>query len=447
MEEIDLNKKVKIRFNQALKKQRLSITEDAKWNTSLSHKRFDLLISKNGYPFVIIEIKNNLKNTVQSQIAQEYIRSALAITNAEIGIITDNQQFYYCEKDTNFSKCSFNKIIARITSYKLNNISSHEKEKIINIFNESAHRYLPDNQDILRLVNEIQSNYIKFDNSSRTFSFIDNKDRSFENQLFSSLLGKFNIKKVCRYTSFHSTFNMIQNLSFPMSGLAGMNDKSEVDYVERYLDTNINSLPITKRKKDYFINSNNKYITSCSKYDKQDNLTFWRLYGDEAKGTCLIFDVDPTKLNNNILLNKVSYADKKGQHNELNFLKYIQERTVEETSYPFKFNKLNYWKHFFKPYDYQDEEEIRLIVINDENYKIKTEWVLTHSHSIINPMIFLDIKDNNFPLILQKIILGPKCPEKELNCIQLKEMIRKIGNSITHLEKLNVECSKIENYR
>ena len=187
---------------------------------------------------------------------------------------------------------------------------------------------------------------------------------------------------------------------------------------------------------------------------EKDDLTLWRLYSDDAKGVCLTFDIKYENLNNHVLLQKVKYANKNGQHKELNFLKQIKLDVENKTGFPFDFRKLGYWKHFFKPYDYSIEEEVRLLIIdNDSLPKIKSDWVMTYTHSIINPIMDFRLNSKLFPIQLREITLGPKCPEQETNYVQLQEMIRRKKREISDkkydskLNTLKVELSEIKHYR
>jgi hypothetical protein len=237
-----------------------------------------------------------------------------------------------------------------------------------------------------------------------------------------------------------------------MNGLVGMNDKSEVNYVETYL--NGVEKPLIKEHHNTIIAINNKYITSCSKVARKDDLTLWRLYSDDATGVCLVFDVKRNNLNNHVLLQKVKYANEEGKHKELDFLKQIKEDVESITGYKFEFRKIGYWKHFFKPYHYSIEEEVRLLIIDDNSLiKIKSDLVLTFSHSIINPIIDFRLNSKSFPIQLKEILLGPKCPEQETNLVQIQEMIRRKKREIveksfdSNLTNLKVELSKIKHYR
>ena len=109
-----------------------------------------------------------------------------------------------------------------------------------------------------------------------------------------------------------------------------------------------------------------------------------------------------------------------------------------------KFTQLSAWKHFFKPFDYNVEKEIRLIFFDDEkkdNGVINHEWIKTWSHSIIIPIVDFKLNSPNFPLQLKEILLGPKMPERDTNKSQLEGLISQKGYTIT------VKKSVIDNYR
>ena len=168
----------------------------------------------------------------------------------------------------------------------------------------------------------------------------------------------------------------------------------------------------------------------------------WRLYAEDSKGVCLTFNTIKDNLSDHVLLQKVKYADANGNRPELEFLKAILDSIVFKTGFPFRFRKLGIWKHFFKAYEYSIEDEIRLMVIDDQTIAtINSGWVLTHTHSILNPFIDFLLNDSKFPIRLNEIMLGPKCPEQEINKVQIEEMIRRIKRKI----KINNENSNLSN--
>lgn len=446
------------RFKEALLNTDLLIKAQDRWKTPLLIRYFDVVLYKGTYPLAIIEVKADLQQKIQLARATDQVRSAMTITNARFGIITDNTRFYFIDRsnfETDFVVSSFNEIIKKVISPNKIKILKRDKELVLKLVIESANRHLGENKDFLEFVNNKPFlNRIEFDQNSNTFCLSDDEGgiSAFENQFFIKMFGEFKETKICRYTSLKSIYDMLNNISFRMSGLVGMNDKSEVNYVENYI--NGADKPLIKEHYNTIIALNNRYITSCTTIGRKDDLTLWRLYSEDAKGVCLVYNVKEENLNNNILLQKVKYADENGKHKELDFLKQIKDDVENRTGFKFEFKKIGYWKHFFKAFDYAIEDEIRLLIIdNDSLSKIKTDWVMTYTHSIFNPIIDFKLNSKSFPIQLNEIVLGPKCPEQETNFVQIQEMIRRKKREITskdydsNLNNLKVELSSIKHYR
>ncbi|WP_299823676.1 DUF2971 domain-containing protein [uncultured Pontibacter sp.] len=456
----ELEEIVTRRLEDSLKGTSLEIRLHDRWEVSKVRRYFDIVIYKNIHPLAVIEVKGTpfLADAIQQ------LRSALALTNARFGIATDGETFYLYdrnEKDLVFKVVPYDEIISRLTNPEKIRSIEEVKYEIHNIIIQAANAHLQDNSEFISFLNNKGFiNKIIFNDASNTYRFYDDITgiNSIENQFFNKMFGEFEATQICRYTSLKTIFDMLNFLSFRMSGLVGMNDKSEVNYVDSYLSKDSDMLsvekPLTKEHHSTITALNKRYITSCSNIERMDDLTLWRLYSDDAKGVCLIFDVKKSNLNQYVLLQKVKYADADGKHKELDFLKNIQKEVESRTGFKFEFRKLSHWKHFFKAHDYKVEEEVRLLIIdNDALDKIKTDWVMTYSHSIFNPIIDFRLNSKSFPIHLSKILLGPKCPEQESNFVQIQEMIRRkkreteIEGDSLKLDKLKVEFSKIKHYR
>ena len=319
------------RFKEALTQTTLDVRQQDSWDTNLLKRRFDIVIYKNVHPLVVIEVKNSLINKNLLARATDQVRSALSITNSRFGIATDNETFYFYDrnnKDLDFIHLSFDEIINRIINPEKVTIAKKNREDIWNAIVESANRHLKDNVEFLSFIKSKSFlNRVQFDQNSNSYYFSDSDGgiTSFENQFFNKMFGEFKDTQICRYTGLNTIFDMLSYLSFRMSGLVGMNDKSEVNYVENYLTRDNSNIgvekPLIKEHHNTIIALNNRYITSCSKIQRKDDLTLWRLYADDAKGVCLVFNVKKKNLNNHVLIQKVKYADAKGNHKELDFLK------------------------------------------------------------------------------------------------------------------------------
>ncbi|PZR18280.1 MAG: hypothetical protein DI539_16275 [Flavobacterium psychrophilum] len=429
-----------------------------KWETALLRREFDLVIYKGSNPLAVVEVKGSFTNKNILARATDQVRSALTITSARFGIATDSITFYFYDRENfeaDFVAMSFDDIVLRLVDVKHINITERDKEKVAEIISEVIQRQMSERNELNDLLdNRSLISNIDFDQNSNSFYFLS-KDagiNSFENQFFMRMFGQFTEKTICRYTTMNTIFSMLNYLSFRMNGLVGMNDKSEVNYVESYLAGN--EKPLSKQHHSSITAINNRYITSCTTIANKDNLTLWRLYADDSRGVCLVFNTVDTNLNSHVLLQKVKYADKDGKHTELELLKEIRRQVVELTGFPFEFKNLGYWKHFFKPYEYSIEDEVRLLIIDDPSIpSIKKDWVLTYTHSIVNPIIDFQLNGSRFPLHLKEVLLGPKCPEQETNKVQLEELVRRKRNEITSknidadLKDLKVEMSGIKHYR
>lgn len=454
----EIEKLVFNRFQEQLITTDLTMRREDKWQTALLTRFFDIVIYKGSIPLAVIEVKSRLENKNLLARATDQVRSALTITNARFGIVTDNESFYIYDrskKEEDFVSLPFETIVSRLIKVEKIKIERKDREQVLQIILKAAEKHLSNNQELFNIINSKSFlSRIQFDSENNTYHFTGDDDgiSSFENQFFIKLLGEFKEKQICRYTTLKTVFEMINFISFRMSGIVGMNDKSEVNYVETYL--NGVERPLIKEHHNRISALNNRYITSCSEISRKDDLTLWRLYSDDAKGVCLVFDVKRNNLSKHVLLQKVKYAEKDGTHRELDFLKQIKDDVESITGFKFEFRKIGYWKHFFKPYDYSIEQEVRLLIIDNETLvKIKTDWVLTFSHSIANPIIDFQLNSKLFPIQMKEIILGPKCPEQETNLVQLQEMIRRKRREVidkafdSNIQDLKVELSAIKHYR
>ena len=267
-----------------------------------------------------------------------------------------------------------------------------------------------------------------------------------ENKFFLQLLGEISIgQNLTKYTSSRSLDYICGYNQQSMTSLVGMNDSEECLYASHYME---------QRGYDRLLSDSEDiqygtmaYITSFT--DKEDDLTMWRLYGDDAKGIALNFCLN-NDLSNNFYLAHVSYAKEDKQHPELELLLKMMEITIGECKFCFK--NLYLWRFFFKPYDYKIEDEIRLLYFVDKNSK-KTTWIKSAS-GIYTPIIKFPIVDETcdmeespllYPLTLSKVTLGPQFVEAEKNRETISQMFKtRFGWTQSEFQ---VVISSISNYK
>lgn len=267
--------------------------------------------------------------------------------------------------------------------------------------------------------------------------------KEFEDQIFAYLLKIDNsIGRVCRYTSFNSTIRMIREKKISLCSIVCMNDKSECYYVDQYL-FNRQPQPLSELPYDTVKQLNTNFILSCSEIKMRDDLTMWRMYGCEATGVCMVLSVDKSIFKNDFILAPVSYARSNGKHPELDFINNLLHAELKH--FRVSLRTLDVWKHFFKPAEYASENEIRLLNVNKKLSSYK--WVQT-GDPILTPVVEFDIDNGKqclFPLLLEELMLGPKCKEKETNNPQLRYYIESQGLKVSPAFKVTI--SSIDNYR
>jgi hypothetical protein len=166
----------------------------------------------------------------------------------------------------------------------------------------------------------------------------------------------------------------------------------------------------------------NVYI-GCFSLD-DDNLAMWRTqYGDDGEGCCAVFSKsffyggkNPYDLGSNseyaqtIKLYKVHYSSDENIVVKLllNDISKLIEKHSKKIMDDSKFRQnaysiLNEIRYFFKHDAYNHEKEIRLVLTADN---AANKPYLDKGNNII-PKLYMNV---NNPIILTKIILGPKVP-------------------------------------
>ena len=270
----------------------------------------------------------------------------------------------------------------------------------------------------------------------------------FEFRFFDVLLPSLNPKtKFYRYGSLQLCFYLAKDKTMTLSGLSGMNDISEINYVESYLE--LTPTPNQLHSISYLNNLNSKFIMSASTLE--DDLNQWRLYGNDSTGVCLELEMKDCNINN-FYVKAISYGKRRSnkssngevihenRHFELDILRAFQNAIYKLYNFTFVFKSFDIWKHFFKSYEYEVEREIRVLYIKtDEDNNAKLDWVLTHSHNILNPVLFFQYQ--NLPFKINKVLFGSKAPEVNVNIQQFEYLTQSKGINITFSK------SQIKNYR
>lgn len=302
-------------------------------------------------------------------------------------------------------------------------------------FSVSKHQNVKFKKRVLKVIDEWEKNTTHYKLIRANHCNFQLKKNE-EDKLYMSILGSCNKTKLYRYLSNKPLEYLLKEGSHAMSSIVCMNDRSECFYADDYIslkkdneDSSID-LSVSLNYKDF--------ITSLS-YCKPDNLTMWRLYGDDAKGVAFEYDMSEMKLSDEFYLAPVSYPDDDGIHLELDFIKYLFNENKYDGLH-FVSARWYVWQRFFKPLGFKVEEEVRLLYSPKESPK-NIEWVF--ANGVFSPISKLSLKDATckYPLELKYIWLGTKYPDSKFNEILIKEHLKELGLDI------DVKTSTIDYYR
>ena len=91
----------------------------------------------------------------------------------------------------------------------------------------------------------------------------------------------------------------------------------------------------------------------------------------------------------------------------------------------FELRSLGKWSHFFKPKEYEIENEARVLFQQPDNQSDGKKWLITSDYSIINPYCEFELFNESTPFVLKlkEIIIGFNCPQSETNKMQLNALL------------------------
>lgn len=208
-----------------------------------------------------------------------------------------------------------------------------------------------------------------------------------------------------KYMSLSTLVEILKTGNLRMFSPSAMNDREEI---KPNLDSTQN--PDFVMEHSRFYKANHRFITSFTSL--VDDLTMWRLYGDDAKGVCVLFRPNFDKMKEYYYLHSTEYE---GENSIL--ARDIKSIDNELAKYGIKFSFLSYnriWQYFMKPKAFSVEEETRFMISCQE-----TDWTIG-TNGVITTYFDLPINVDDSPLTITQIILGPNIKECNTNMHQLQ---------------------------
>ena len=376
------------------------------------------------------------------QFRESYI-SRFQRVGLRYGIIyygNDQKIYFWVKGKYGFEEFDFNDMVIAIKGNQECG-KRPTTDDIVKEFGEFIPEGLNDKKDD---ISRLFADNIEYDEKSASMWL----NRKAEDDLFRLLLqGKGNeyenvcgSKHVCRYTTLNSLFNTMKDGNHVMCSITCMNDKGETSYADKYVG--YESFAISSKS----IEENNEcfILSFCDK--EPDDLTMWRLYGNDGKGVCLEYDVNCSKIDEEeFFLAPVSYGESMKEHPSLDLIKRI--RLWNKCGWRFELKRWYIWKHFFKSYLFKDENEVRLLFVWNEDNCDTVEWIMDSTNSIVSRICKFPIDNDRLPLTLTRVIIGPKCPEQASHVDQFNYMNRQLKIVPDTFLKPAVISSKIEDYR
>lgn len=386
---------------------------------SIIKERFDIVIMKDGSPLAVLECRSRLES-IQVSTHQDWLVERFKKVGVQYGILYfGRKESFYLYSRQKYGLTELTTFDDLISAIKCNH--TFGEKPFVDEVAADILSCVPD--DLSEVDIDIHSKLdslftddnICFDNENGEVSFLAN----IEDEFFRLLLPQGKSTYLCRYTTLNSLFLTLKDKTNCMCSLTCMNDKGEISYADKYIHYGVYAYS------HQAIDENNDcFILSCCNVDKKDDLTMWRLYGDQGKGVCLEYEIDISQIDNSkFFLAPVSYGTKKNKHPQLDFIQNINHWVKD--GWRFRFYRWYIWKHFFKSYLFKDEHEYRLLFIPTENDDQKLRWIMDSTNSIVSRIAIFVMEQDAFPLNLKSVLIGPKCPEQESNVDQLEFMNRK----------------------
>lgn len=409
----------------------------------------DILVRNNNTSLIAVEIKESLQDSNKAK--KQLMHAIDGLVVPFVMIFSSKEIHYLCNKSHLGGKWT------KVDIIDLGKIVSHLSgilSELLSGFIEKSPKEEIQRKEVedkwLSLLQECE-----FDTKEKIKEFIQKGDWSiesddlnftlsenFEDEFFKILITEYKKDALCRFTSMSSLFRTINEKRQSMCCIVCMNDKSEINYVSNRYASFKNHL----KNDDY----NRYYILSCCDVDRTDDLTMLRLYADDAKGVCIEYSIDNEKgsYSSDFYLGCVSYSNMQDYNPKLFLLDQLLTTPVGGKY--LKLNHLNIWQHFFKPYEFRDEQEVRLLLFDNPNTTrqndFEKKWILNNEYGIVSPIVVFDL--GKFPLIIKGITLGPKNHEAEINVKQIQYLINEQRiKVIKNKNKILVKESKIDCYR
>lgn len=403
----------------------------------------DFVITKDEVIIALVEV---MSSTIVNEGVYYRLANIARIFSCAFGIIYcyDTEKFLILDVREDNSKDAPYKLISSLDDFKTILYDNTSVKPTNEDWKNAIQKLIDEAKDLrytdagLKALEMLQNLQVEFDQVTKRCCV---KNKNNEHNFFKTILKSYEEEYICRYMTYGSLERILREKKQSVCSIVCMNDETECYYADDYV-TNHGDEKVKDALLMNYEELNDCQISSCTDIMMADNLSMWRLYGNDATGVCLKFKVRKDLLDVKLFyLYHVSYADEDNKHKELDLIARLRDLKIRE--YSFEFKTWYIWKHFFKPVYYKDEKEVRLLYFKQDGDQLK--WI--NAGSIMAPVIEFGIEQgkNEYPLVLSEIMLGPKFPEAKTNAVQIGYWKQMQG--IEEEDSCLVVQSKIQGYR
>ncbi len=394
-----------------------------------------------GKPLAVFEIKKYPQAwTVHKQLDFSLTRS-FDVQGIRYSVLTDGDDFYmWSQENREYLKTDFDTVLDTIKNGLpvLGNVPA--TDEINRAITEAAIKVNLKQNNAIKVFLDRTRKKTLFKTDAKTGK-IEFSSPSAEDAFFALLLNGRIPTKLCRFTTRHNLFLLLKDGKQNMCSIVCMNDRSEETYADKKIGWD-------DSWRNIHLENNNSFILSLMPEDKSDDLTMWRLYGNDAKGVCLNYEIKEKqrgrKLNGDFYISCISYGDSDKVHRELDFLLGVMQININH--WQFQLNRWHIWKHFFKSFRFKDEKEVRLLYLSNGKGKEEKQWIENSDSGIVSKMLLFPMKPTNtFPLTLTNVIVGPKAPEPRKIAEQFSFMVSQEWGGYSN--QILIRQSDIKEYR
>lgn len=410
------------------------IVLDANYTHNQKRYYFDLIVGKDNKEIAVFEFKqtidwNNIHNRLyeKCQIFQKVFSKV-----APLIFISDGEKYALFAEPSRFESPITKDEMVKLILQKGEDINKIEpkKDEVIAVLKKFG-------KQMDEFVNVISSKGSDiYDSDAKYFYFKEEYEKLF----FRYLLGEEPKCDLYRYTSIETLFKTLTSRKQSMSSILGMTDRTESYYADYYFTMRINGLSKDSYKKtEQYQQGCHCFILSCVKEEKE-NIRMWDEYGDCAKGVRI--RLSPKEDRSSLFwIAPISYAKDDNTHPEIDLLVKLRQIGWDMKSW-------NVWQHFFKPNEFVNEQEVRLLYICDDSALPNEDINWLHKGETIFPLFMFDMtseKNYSFPYEISSITFGPLCHNQEESKSAIKELLlsNHFFDKTTDLDEL-FQISKIQ---